>query len=186
MDDGSGGINWEVEGNKQLLSDVRYFAYFPYVSSFPFSEEEGFFVWEGDAIDFFSGLVSLTDYTDQGTYDKYKSHDLMIANGILTDNVLSFAMQHVRSLVILDLPKTKSTTGEIIDAPDTYFLNFNPCRMDDGKYYYLIDFSDRLVGGYTNADGVNVRWRIDPWLDYGYYHVYTIDGGSATEIELKP
>lgn len=186
VDDGTGGVNWEVEDGKQLLRDVSYFAYSPYMENFPFSVDDYFYPWNEEALDFFYGLVGdMKPDTDQSTYDKYKSQDVMVGNGTFTNNVLSFTMEHARSLVVLDLPKTKSTTDEIIDAPDTYFLNFNPCRMSDGTYRFLI-YTARLVGGYTNVDGVNVRWLIEPEMDYGYYCVYTIDGGSANQIEPKP
>lgn len=187
VDDGLGGINWEVEGDKQLLRDVSYFAYFPYMESFPFLVDDYFYPWNEEALGFFYGLVEeMIPDTDQSTYDKYKSQDLMVGNGTFTNNVLSFAMEHARSLVVLDLPKTKSAGGEFIDAPNTHFLGFNPYRMDDGTYCFLISSVRGLVGGYTNADGVIVKWLIEPRLNYGYYHVYTVDGGSTNQIEPKP
>lgn len=184
VEDGNGGINWDVEnGYKLMREDVTYWAYYPYLADF----NDRYTVYlPGDdsmvAVDFFSELTDdywITGSTDQSTEAKYKACDIMIAKGSIINKKISFTMEHYAGLMILDLPATAR------------FFNCSPFRGTDGRYYYLIDYTAVVVGEYTNADNVPVRWRFggtvqDPpepgqvELDSGYYHLFTIDGGSAT------
>lgn len=165
VDDGNGGINWDVEnGYKLTREDVTYFAYFPYLDGFT-----DVYAADDDAFVFFSDLTyDWEPDIDQSTYDKYKAQDLMLSKGSITENKLSFTMEHGGVLAILDV------------ASNTRFFNFSPYQMSDGKYYYLMNYG-YLTGEYTNADNVVVRWRFEVLMDPGYCHLYTIDGGSAAE-----
>lgn len=183
VDDGNDGINWEVEnGYKLMREDVTYWAYYPYLADF----NDNYNVYgheDYSATSFFQELINeykaATWSTDQSTDTKYKACDMMVAKGSITNKKISFTMEHCAGLMIMDLPAGAS------------FFNCSPYKGNDGRYYYLVEYNAVVVGEYTNADNVKVRWRFGEYgedpsevgkiaLDPGYYHLFTIDGGSAT------
>lgn len=169
VDDGKEGIYWEVENGYGLMrEDITYFAYFPYQADF--NDQYSCYSAEEQASDFFFDLIDgFTINVDQGTYDKYKTCNLMVAKGSIINKKLLFTMEHQTSLQILDVPD------------GTRFMNCSPYPGSDGRYYYMFSYSAVVLGEHTNAAGVLVRWKaIIDNLAPGYYHLCTIDGGSAT------
>nr|WP_129733098.1 fimbrillin family protein [Parabacteroides goldsteinii] len=183
VDDGNDGINWEVEnGSKLMREDVTYWAYFPYRVDF----NDNYNVYGNEdysATSFFQELTNAYRTTiwstDQSTDTKYKACDIMVAKGSILNKKISFTMEHCAGLMIMDLPAGAS------------FFNCSPYKGNDGRYYYLVEYNAVVVGEYTNADNVKVRWRFGEYgedpsevgkiaLDPGYYHLFTVDGGSTT------
>lgn len=190
---GNSSLVWKIEGvdTPNFPASADYYAYYPW-------QPDGNIKNKVDASktnvdDFFAGLVNgWTTDTNQGTYTAYTGSDLMIASGTPLGKSLSFSMQHKMALVVIDLPKTKYKLTDansqalpdyIIDAPDTKFNGFTPCRMSDGTYRYLINpaATENLSGSYTNATSATAEWQFEPSVTAGQYGKYVVDSGTIIE-----
>lgn len=190
--DNGGTLEWkDASGNAPLkFSGAAYYAYYPYQSTPAGTTDAS----ATDAADFFADFISnWSPNADQGTYAKYTAQDLMVVNGIISNNELSFPMQHQMRLVVIELPGTKyefSNTSPpvsdyITDPLNTGFDGYSPCRMKDGCYRYLVNPSttSNLTGSYTNASGAAKGWEINPaGISSGNYQLFKVDGGIATVV----
>ena len=196
---GSGStLVWQDANGKAPLniSGATYYAYYPYQETLSGSLSPSG-ASAPDAATFFADVISQwTPSTAQGTYADYTAQDLMIAQGCVSGKSLSFPMQHQMSLAVIDLPKTKYTFDNdpkipdyIIDAPDTKFNGFAPCRMSDDTYRYLVkpDTNGLLSGSYTNSTSdtgaTTIEWNFTATIGASNYKTYKVDGGSTTIIE---
>lgn len=185
-----GNLVWLSDDGLNLHPDATYYAYYPWqehLSGDPVPSA-------GNAAAFFANVITKwTPANDQSDYAKYTAQDLMIAKGSLSDKSLTFSMAHQMSLVVIDLPKTKYTflnsDPSVPDytadaAPDTQF-GFNPCRMSNGTYRYLIKPSgaNTLSGSYTKADNSKASWTFESSVSGSNYKIYKVDGGSSTIID---
>ncbi|WP_353123722.1 fimbrillin family protein [Dysgonomonas capnocytophagoides] len=190
--DNNGALVWkDTGGNAPLKFDgAVYYAYYPYESSLT-----GTLVPTAtDADGFFSNVVSnWTPSTDQGVYTKYTAQDLMTAKGAISNNELSFAMQHEMALAVIELPGTKykfsntnpSLPDYVIDPQDSRFDSYKPCKMADGMYRYLVKpvSTNKLTGSYTNASNAAKGWEVNPaGISSGSYKTFKVDGGIANVI----
>lgn len=194
--DGS-SLVWKTEGveTPKFPAGATYYAYYPWQSNDKIAGKVNASVTGVDA--FFADLVkNWTPSTNQGTYTAYTGFDLMIASGNVSGKSLSFSMQHKMALVVIDLPKTRYTLTNasnkqlpdyIIDAPDTKFNGFTPCRMSDGTYRYLIKPAatssqpETLSGSYTNATPATAEWQFGASVTAGKYGKYAVDGGTTKQ-----
>jgi len=188
----SSTLVWKDAGGNTPLkfTGATYYAYYPYQSTLAGTPN----ALATDAAGFFSDVVSnWTPATEQGTYANYTANDLMIAEGTISSNNLSFAMQHQMALVVIELPGTKyefSNTSPtvpdyITDPLDTQFDGYTPYRMTDGAYRYLVHPSSTspLTGGYTDGSGTAKGWEFTPaGLNGGKYKTLKIDGGIPAAI----
>ena len=197
--DGSSSLVWKTEGGETPLyiSGATYYAYYPWQSDDDITSKVDPSATNDAAIFFAKFISEWTPDNDQGTYTAYTGSDLMIASGTPSgsDKSLSFSMKHKMALVVIDLPKTKykltDASGQplpnyIIDAPDTKFNGFTPCRMSDGTYRYLINpaatTSKNLSGSYTNATSATAEWQFEASVTVGKYKEYVVDRGSSNTI----
>lgn len=194
-DAGDGSLVWKTEnGDTPIIpAGAAYYAYYPWQSNDKIADKVNASVTDVD--DFFADVISeWTPDTDQGTYTAYTGSDLMIASGTPSGKNLSFSMQHKMALVVIDLPKTKykltNASGDelpdyIIDAPDTKFNGFTPCRMSDGTYRYLIKPAapEKLSGSYTNATSATAEWQFEASVTAGQYRRYVVDEAKVTKKE---
>ena len=197
--DGSTSLVWQTTDGKTPfnISGAAYYAYYPWQSG---ADRANKVIASADnAAAFFANVISgWSPSTDQGTYAAYTSFDLMIAQGTTSNKTLSFSMQHQMALVVIDLPKTKYTLTDvssnqlpdyILDAPDTKFNDFTPCRMGDGTYRYLINPAATVPqpttfsGSYTNAIPATAEWKFTANVSASQYKKYVVDNGSATVID---
>ena len=196
-DAGDGSLVWKTEnGDTPIIpAGATYYAYYPWQSNDKIADKVNASITGVDA--FFADLVkNWAPSTNQGTYTAYTGFDLMIASGSVSGKSLSFSMQHKMALVVIDLPRTKYTLTDannnqlpdyIIDAPDTKFNGFTPCRMSDGTYRYLIKPAatssqpETLSGSYTNATPATAEWQFEPSVDAGKYGKYVVDDGTIIE-----
>ena len=193
---GSGStLVWKDANGKAPLniSGATYYAYYPYQETLSGSLSPSG-ASAPDAATFFADVISQwTPSTAQGTYADYTAQDLMIAQGSVNGKSLSFPMQHQMSLVVIDLPRTKYTFDNepkipdyIIDAPDTKFNGFAPCRMSDGTYRYLVKpATDGLLSGsYTNftsdTGATTIEWNFTATIGASNYKTYKVDGAAVT------
>ena len=193
---GSGStLVWQDANGKAPLniSGATYYAYYPYQETLSGSLSPSG-ASAPDAATFFADVISQwTPSTAQGTYADYTAQDLMIARGSVSGKSLSFPMQHRMSLVVIDLPRTKYTFNNepkipdyIIDAPDTKFNGFAPCRMSDGTYRYLVKpTTDGLLSGsYTNftsnTSATTIEWNFTATIGASNYKTYKVDGAAVT------
>ena len=185
----SGELTWAqaAGSNVQLFVDATYYAYYPWQENLTGELDPA----ADNADAFFANVITKwTPASDQSDYAKYTVQDLMIAQGTLSGKSLSFSMAHQMSLVVIDLPKAnlKLSNDEsytwISDIPDMK-LEFNPYRMSDGTYRYLVkpSASNGLTGSYINGNNVKVTWTVTPSASAGMYKTYKVDGGSSTRIE---
>ncbi len=197
---GSSNLVWKTEGGETPIipAGAAYYAYYPWQSDGNITSKVDPSATD-DATTFFANFISgWTPDTDQGTYTAYTGFDLMIASGTPSGKSLSFSMQHKMALVVIDLPKTKYTLTDvngiplpdyIIDAPDTKFNIFTPCRMSDGTYRYLIKPAatssqlETLSGSYTNATSATAEWQFEASVTAGQYRRYVVDEAKVTEKE---
>lgn len=190
--DNGGILEWkDASGNAPLkFSGAAYYAYYPYQSTPTGTTNAS----ASNAAAFFANIIAnWSPNTDQGTYAKYTAQDLMVANGTISNNELSFAMQHQMVLVVIELPGTKyefsntspSVSDYITDPLNTGFDSYSPCRMKDGRYRYLLNSSttSNLTGSYTNASAEARGWELSPaGISSGSYKLFKVDGGIATVI----
>ena len=190
---GNSSLVWKIEGvdTPNFPASADYYAYYPWQPDNKMTGEVD--ASKTNVDDFFAGLVNgWTTDTNQGTYTAYTGSDLMIASGTPSGKSLSFSMQHKMALVVIDLPRTKYTLTDandnqlpdyIIDAPDTKFNDFTPCRMSDGTYRYLINptLAHKFSGSYTNATAATAEWQFKPSVTAGQYGKYVVDGGTIIE-----
>ncbi|WP_455622043.1 fimbrillin family protein, partial [Parabacteroides sp.] len=200
---GGSSLTWQDADGKAPLyvAGATYYAYYPYQETLTGDLAPNPTIPGGaapDAAGFFADVVSAwTPSTAQGTYAEYTAQDLMIACGTLSDKSLTFSMTHQMALVVIDLPRTRysfsNTSPTIpdysIDAPDTKFTGFSPCRMDAGTYRYLLNPSvsssspATLSGSYTNAQGQTSEWSFTASAGTGTYNVYQVDNAAVKEIK---
>lgn len=189
---GNSSLVWKTENGDtpKFPAGAAYYAYYPWQPDDNIKNKVNASTTGVD--NFFAEVISgWTPDTDQGTYT---GSDLMIASGTPSGKRLSFSMQHKMALVVIDLPKTKykltNASGEqlpdyIIDAPDTKFNGFTPCRMSDGTYRYLINpaATEKLSGSYTNATSATAEWQFEASVTAGKYGRYVVDKAPVTEKE---
>lgn len=185
----NGSLVWQSDDGLSMYPDATYYAYYPWQDNLT-----GKLVpTAGNANSFFVNVITTwSPADDQSDYTNYTAQDLMIAQGSLSDKKLTFSMAHQMSLVVIELPKAnlKLSNDEsytwISDIPDMRF-EFNPCRMSDGTYRYLVkpSASDGLSGSYINGSNAEVTWTVTPSVSGGKYKTYKVDGGSSTIID-KP
>lgn len=185
----NGSLVWQSDDGLSMYPDATYYAYYPWQDNLT-----GELVpTAGNADAFFANVISTwSPAGDQSDYTNYTAQDLMIAQGSLSNKKLTFSMAHQMSLVVIELPKAnlKLSNDEsytwISDIPDMRF-EFNPCRMSDGTYRYLVkpSASDGLSGSYINGSNAEVTWTVTPSVSGGKYKTYKVDGGSSTIID-KP
>ena len=194
-DAGGGSLVWKTEDDDTPIipAGAAYYAYYPWQSHDKIAGKVNALKTGVD--DFFAEVISdWTPETDQGTYTAYTGSDLMIASGTPSGKSLSFSMQHKMALVVIDLPKIKYKLTDadkkplpdyIIDAPDTKFNGFTPCRMSDGTYRYLINpaATEKLSGSYTNATSATAEWQFEASVTAGQYGRYVVDEAKVTEKE---
>lgn len=186
---GNGSLVWQSDDGLSMYPDATYYAYYPWQDNLT-----GELVpTAGNADAFFANVITAwSPADDQSDYTNYTAQDLMIAQGSLSNKKLTFSMAHQMSLVVIDLPKANlklSTDVDytwISDIPDMRF-EFNPCRMSDGTYRYLVkpSASDELSGSYINGNNAEVTWTVTPSVSGGKYKTYKVDEGSSTIID-KP
>ena len=194
--DGSTSLVWQTTDGKTPfnISGAAYYAYYPWQSDTDMANKVT--ASADNAATFFADVISgWTPSPDQGTYAAYTSFDLMIAKGTTSGKTLSFPMQHQMALVVIDLPRTKYTLTDaggnslsdyILDAPDTRFNGFAPCRMGDGTYRYLIkpavtgSQSTTLSGSYTtNATSATAEWELTANVPASQYKKYVVDNAPV-------
>ena len=185
----NGSLVWQSDDGLSMYPDATYYAYYPWQDNLT-----GKLVpTAGNANSFFVNVITTwSPADDQSDYTNYTAQDLMIAQGSLSNKKLTFSMAHQMSLVVIELPKAnlKLSNDEsytwISDIPDMRF-EFNPCRMSDGTYRYLVkpSASDGLSGSYINGSNAEVTWTVTPSVSGGKYKTYKVDGGSSTIID-KP
>lgn len=185
----NGSLVWQSDDGLSMYPDATYYAYYPWQDNLT-----GKLVpTAGNANSFFANVITAwSPADDQSDYTNYTAQDLMIAQGSLSNKKLTFSMAHQMSLVVIELPKAnlKLSNDEsytwISDIPDMRF-EFNPCRMSDGTYRYLVkpSASDGLSGSYINGSNAEVTWTVTPSVSGGKYKTYKVDGGSSTIID-KP
>ena len=191
----STSLVWQTtDGNAlHLPAGATYYAYYPWQSGTDMANKVT--ASASTAAAFFANVISnWSPSKDQGTYAAYASSDLMIAKGTTSNKKLSFPMQHQMALVVIDLPRTKYTLTDasgnslpdyILDAPDTKFNVFTPCRMGDGTYRYLINpaatgsQSTTLSGSYTNATPATAEWELTANVPASQYKKYVVDNATV-------
>lgn len=187
--DNRGGLVWQKEDTDELKlpADATYYAYYPYNDGLTGKPTHD----AANADDFFANVINgWTPASDQSTFAAYTGQDLMVAKGTLNGKSLAFSMRHKMALVVIELPRTKykftntpPMPDHIADAPDTKF-DFNPCRMNNGTYRYLVKpgAGSNLSGSYT--DGGTRTWSFSPSsVSAGNYKIFKVDGATVAEKE---
>nr|WP_129732210.1 fimbrillin family protein [Parabacteroides goldsteinii] len=182
------GVFYEGDG-------ATYYAYYPYQADAVMNGNVD--ASATTAGDFFKTLVAnWTPATDQSTYALYTAQDLMTGSGKLNDDAsartLTIALSHCMALAVIETPGTKYTFTNGSPSVSDYtvstvtFNDFTPCAMAVGSHRYLVRPATKplLLGSYTNADGNTQEFTFTPTIDAGEYKKYTVDGGSATFIEI--
>ncbi len=202
--DDSGNLTWSAPTGTTLaggMTGEQYYLYYPYQSDTYMSGKTATTTSSGmsDA-DFFKQLISSWQpQTNQSTYSKYTSSDLMTARGTVSTtsggtNNVSFTTVHRMALAVIDLPKTtyhftNTTGGTVPDYTLTTatYTTYEPLLADDGTHRYIVNPSssatDHIVGAYANGTKEFTIQKTDlKNIGSGSYRKFVVDGGNATTI----
>lgn len=198
-DGSTGTLSWTPPAGTGVFYEgdgATYYAYYPYQADAAMNGKVD--ASAATAGGFFKPLVdSWTPATDQSTYALYTAQDLMTGSGTLggdaSARTLTIALSHCMALAVIEAPSTKYTFTNSGPSVSEYtvstvtFNGFTPCAMADGSHRYLVRPATKplLLGSYTNADGNTQEFTFTPTIDAGEYKKYTVDGGSATFIEIS-
>ena len=157
-----------------------YYAYYPYSAS-PTAPN---FDAEGDETAKFASMISgWTTAADQGTLDKFRANDLMMATGSIEGHTVTFIMKHKMALAVVNSetvtysystdPSTKYNVAVTFGGNIPYF---------DGTNYYLFLQPNTLtaIGGQQLKAGAGKYITGSGGeLTEAYTLSYSTDGGST-------
>src|SRR5574344_498233 len=134
---GSGWSNDTYGANVPFVPGGKYFAYYPYVSSYTATSVTPS-ATTADA--FFSTVISGWDPgTDQGSQALYTAKDLMISLGTASSSGYSFSMAHKMALVEVDLAQVNWTYyRSTVTNPKYTFTTYTPYNISNGAYRILV------------------------------------------------
>ncbi len=199
-DNGNGGIIWTPAGENNagtFFSDALYFVYYPYEADFAHTVDCA----AEDARGFFAGLLSAHETAcDQSEKAAYDASDLMAGCAAISgNNSVSVEMEHLMSLVVIELPSEYYAFDNSDPAIPDYVLScftdasfegFEPYSPDDYTFMYILTSGEtaELSGAYGDpADGVTKTWseRLTPEAGC-CYTVSVGDGKSSFRHTLSP
>ena len=172
---------WVADTKVPWKDTYTYYAYYPYTAS-PASPD---FAAAGDETAKFASMISgWTIREDQGTLDKFRANDLMMATGVNTSGQsVNFTMKHKMALAVVNSetvtfsytsdPSTKYNTAFTFDGNIPYF---------DGTNYYLFlrPNTETTIGGQKLKAGAgNYITGSGGKLTESYTLTYSTDGGET-------
>ena len=175
------GGTWVPATKVPSKSTYTYYAYYPYSSS-PATPN---FAAAGDETSKFASMISgWTTAADQGTLNKFRANDLMMATGVSTSGrSVTFTMKHKMALAVVNSetvtysystdPSTKYNVAVTFGGNIPYF---------DGANYYLFLQPNTLtaIGGQQLKAGAGKYITGSGGeLTESYTLSYSTDGGSS-------
>ena len=175
------GGTWVPATKVPSKSTYTYYAYYPYSSS-PTAPN---FAAAGDENAKFASMISgWTVASDQGTLDKFRANDLMMAKGVSTSGrSVTFTMKHKMALAVVN---SETVTYSYSTAPSTKYnvaVTFGGnIPYFDGTNYYLFLQPNTLtaIGGQQLKAGAGKYITGSGGeLTESYTLKYSTDGGSS-------
>jgi len=188
------GSNWVLPSTLLFSPQYKYFAYYPYQSSYSSSNVSPSAT---NADGFFSGIISgWTVSSDQNNIDKFNQNDLQVSMGTIssTASSITFDMAHKMGLAVITLgtksvPTTRTYTGgnsTYSDSSDkttvTASSNFsgNQPVLYNTKFYYITKAGNSTTFNSITAD--NDAWSapLSATISSGNYSALTATNTSRT------
>ncbi len=188
------GSNWVLPSTLLFSPQYKYFAYYPYQSSYSSSSVSPSAT---NADGFFSGIISgWTVASDQNTTAKLNQNDLQVSMGTIssTASSITFDMAHKMGLAVITLgtksvPTTRTYTGgnsTYSDSSDkttvTASSNFsgNQPVSYNTKFYYITKAGTSTTFNSITAD--NDAWSapLSTTISSGNYSALTATNTSRT------
>jgi len=136
------GSEWKADKAIGFIAGTdtrKFFAYYPWQASLTGAPAEGSTLNAASADEFFSDVVSSwTPSENQNTVDKFTGSDLMTAQGTLSDETISFVLNHRMGLMIsaANMVFYDIRNPEYTWTVTQNFITNVPYRVGS-KYYYL-------------------------------------------------
>jgi hypothetical protein len=186
------GSSWTLASNILFSPQYKYFAYYPYQSSYTASNVTAT-ATTADA--FFTSIISgWTVTADQNTTDEFKANDLQVAMGTIssTASSITFDMAHKMGLAVITLgtksvPTTRTYTGgnsTYSDSSDkttvTASSNFsgNLPLLYSSKYYYIAKAATSTTFNSITADNDTWSAALSATIASGAYTALTATNTS--------
>lgn len=154
-----GSLKWDSENEiRGGGNGGKYYLYYPYQSDMAGKVDPS----AATVNDFFANLINTwSTKADQSSYADYTASDLMVSEGLLNDQQLSFSMMHCMALVSITVPEfTYTFTDKTIPdvtlpaVVDFSYGNVTPFRMANGTYRLICNYrliSPTITGRYLNG-----------------------------------
>lgn len=181
-DDGNGGIKWYATDENPLpgIPYATYYAYYPYQETL--TGELAPTATTAD--DFFKNVIAAWQpEADQSTYASYTASDLMVAQGVISDDNISFPMAHKMGLAVIDLPLIKyvSDDSSLNVGGSTYPAKltlegkaaYKDTESKNFRYIVNPESSTEMTGKYEGQ-----QFSLNVNMAAGAYKKYIVDGGS--------
>lgn len=195
------GVSWSGD-LRDKGSNMKFYAYYPYDADININNVAG-----SDVESFFASYVGTKQLvTDQSDYSDYTKADIMIGEGTVANNIVTFEMKHQMSLVVIKLPEQVSCITEyyLTTDPDyrwqrnprtvsatltnIYFSGFVPYEMAPGEYRYIVPSnydlsSNTLSGSFTVNNSYDRVYTLKQnTLNVGEYKLYNITASIVEEM----
>src|SRR5574344_673126 len=192
------GTNWSnsIYGTSMpYLANGKYFAYYPYKSSFTAADVAGD---KTSAEDFFAAIISgWTPATDQSTQANYTAQDLMVALGTSGDGYqFTFPMAHQMALLEADFAQVTYWTNTGVStgvSGDKYRFEDNSYKLyniSDGAYRMIVkpEQSVTLKGSIYSDPTTKIKnWNITGTSpSKSYLQVYKLNGEEPSFLNYVP
>ncbi len=188
------GSNWVLPSTLLFSPQYKYFAYYPYQSSYSSSSVSPSAT---NADGFFSGVISSwTVSSDQNNIDKFNQNDLQVSMGTIssTASSITFDMAHKMGLAVITLgtksvPTTRTYTGgnsTYSDSSDkttvTASSNFSGSQpvSYNNKYYYITKAGTNTTFNSITADNDAWSASLSTTISAGNYSALTATNSSRT------
>lgn len=195
------GVSWSGD-LRDKGSNMKFYAYYPYDEDININSVTG-----SNVESFFSSYVGTKQLvTDQSDYSDYTKADIMVGEGTIANNIVTFEMKHQMSLVVIKLPSEmkyiteyylKSDNDyrwqrykmkEITSLNNIYFSGNIPYAFNDGSYRFIVPttFSGCLTTGSFSANNEDKIYSVNSsGLNAGFYKEYNITVTSAEIPEVE-
>lgn len=195
------GVSWSGD-LRDKGSNMKFYAYYPYDEDININSVTG-----SNVESFFSSYVGSKQLvTDQSDYSDYTKADIMVGEGTVANNIVTFEMKHQMSLVVIKLPSEmkyiteyylKSDNDyrwqrykmkEITSLNNIYFSGSIPYAFNDGSYRFIVPatFSGNLSTGSFTANNEDKIYSVNlSGLKAGAYKEYNITVTSADIPEVE-
>ena len=127
---------WRTETPILYDANAKYYAYYPYDEKAP-SVNIG-----GETVDdVFASFDNQFWFADQSKKENFDKSNLMIAEGVASDNIVKFTMKHKRAMAVFYV-------DGVYD-----FGNYVPYTMENKKYFLMKPYENYIMGDFLMAAG---------------------------------